>query len=426
MQILRHDRPGYAAALQKLKRSAATDLKISAIVAEIISAVRQDGDEALRKFTGQFDGIHLTKYRVTNRELSAARSSIDAATRHAISIARKNVEEFARQSLRKSWTMCNRQGVEIGERFDPFDRVGIYVPGGTAPLVSTAVMTVTLARTAGVPEIVATTPADKSGKIAAPLLYALEFCGATEIYKVGGAQAIAALAFGTRTIRPVRKIFGPGNAFVVEAKRQVFGQVGIDLLPGPSEIVVIADRTANPSWIAADLLAQAEHGKGSSAMLLTDSLPLLEEVVTQVQFQIERLSRREHLMDAVENGVSFVLVRSLGEAVKIANEFAPEHLSIVARNEKRLARDVKTAGAIFLGGYSPVAGGDFVAGPSHELPTGGAGKAFSGLTVDQFQRRTSLLRFDRQSLEKSLPIIQKFSEIEGLDAHGASAAIRLI
>jgi histidinol dehydrogenase len=256
------------------------------------------------------------------------------------------------------------------------------------------------------------------------LLYALDYAGATEIYKVGGAQAVAALAYGTKSIAPVLKIYGPGNAYVVEAKRQVFGRVAVDLLPGPSEILIIADKTANPAWIAADMLAQAEHGHGSGVGVVTDSAKILTAVQNEVKRQAALLSRQQHLLEVLEKNTFLVLVKNLVDAVKIANDFAPEHLSIVAKDEEKLATDIRTSGAIFIGGLSPVVGGDFLAGPSHELPTGGAGKSFPGLTVDQFQRRTSIVRFDKKSLKKSLPFIQTFSDIEGLDAHGHSAAIR--
>ena len=286
-------------------------------------------------------------------------------------------------------------------------------------------MTCTLAAVAGVPEIVVATPAGPDGKVNDSLLYALQSTGATEIYKVGGAQAVAALAFGTDSIAPVAKIYGPGNAYVVEAKRQVFGRVAVDLLPGPSEIFVIADRAAQPAWVASDLLAQAEHGHNSMVILATDSPELLAAVEQEVAIQAARLSRAPHIQEVLDTSTYLVLVQKLDDAVTLCNGFAPEHASVVTGADDAVAAQLRTAGAIFLGGYSPVVGGDFVAGPSHELPTGGAGKSFPGLTVDQFQRRTSLVRFDAASLRASLPIIQTFSAIEGLDAHGRSAEIRL-
>ncbi len=430
MRTFRHDDPGFAAALKSLNRRATPAAHVSDTVAAIIAQVRTDGDAALRTLNALFGGPAYTpgtpgeSLRVAPDEFFAAARATDARIQRAMAEAHENVRAFALRSLRQDWQMHNRQGVEVGERFTPFPRVGIYVPGGTAPLVSTAIMTCTLAAAAAVPEIVVTTPADKGGCIAPALLTALELAGATEVYKVGGAQAIAALAYGTGQIAPVVKIFGPGNAYVIEAKRQVFGPVSIDQLPGPSEILVIADGNANAEWIAADLLAQAEHGANSVIGLLTDSEPLLAMVETAIARQLDRLHRQAQLGPVLEKDAFLCLVRDVDQAVEIANAFAPEHLSVCTENPQTVAARVHTAGAIFVGDWSPVAGGDFAAGPSHELPTGGAGKGFSGLTVDQFQRRTSVVRFDENSLRQTLPVIQAFSDIEGLDAHGRSAAIR--
>ncbi len=426
MTILKPGDSNYKTALAALNRSADPDPGVSETVSEIIAEVRGRGDEALLEFTAKFGGPSLTskQLRVSAAEFRAAERQVDARTREAVSVSYTNVREFAEKSLRKSWSGKNRQGAKVGERFDPFERVGIYVPGGTAPLVSTALMTCTLAAAAGVPEIVVTTPADKGGAVNPALLHALRVAGATEVYKVGGAQAVAALAYGTESVPHVLKIFGPGNAYVVEAKRQCFGRVAIDLLPGPSEILVIADGTANAAWIAADLLAQAEHGHGSGVLFITDSARKLKEVAAAFEAQLATLARQAHLREVAELTTHLILVKNLDAAVTLANGFAPEHLTIIAEEEEKLAAKIRTAGAIFLGGWSPVVAGDFVAGPSHELPTGGAGKSFSGLTVDQFQRRTSVVRLDRKSLGALLPAIQTFSEIEGLDAHGRSAAIR--
>jgi len=426
MKVLRPDDRGYDQWLKKLNRRADPDPKVRGTVEAILHAISQKGDEALIHYTEKFGGPKLTPSQlyVTPAELDAARRALPRDVRKAILTARANVRAFARRSLRKSWFMKNTQGAIVGERFDPFPRVGIYVPGGTAPLVSTAVMTCTLAATAGVPEIVAVTPAGKDGAVHPALLGALAECGATEVYRCGGAQAIGALAYGTKTIRPVQKIFGPGNAFVVEAKRQVFGRVAIDLLPGPSEVLVIADETARPDWIAADLLAQSEHGHGSAAILLTDSARILQEVAAAVEKQIRLSGRPKELALALKNA-SLVLVRDLDAAITLANHYAAEHVSIATKHPGAIALQLHTSGAIFMGGISPVVAGDFMAGPSHELPTGGAGKSFAGLTVDQFQRRTSVVMFDKPSLQASLATIETFSTIEGLDAHGRSAAIRL-
>ncbi|MGH8046700.1 MAG: histidinol dehydrogenase [Chthoniobacterales bacterium] len=426
MRIIRCTEKGYEKNLRALDRRCAPDPAVQQTVAGVLAAVEKDGDRALIHFTEKFGGPKLTpaKLRVNDKEIAGAVKTLPAKTRKAIQAARANVTAFAKASLRQSWFMKNKQGAIVGERFDAFRRVGIYVPGGTAPLVSSAIMTCTLAQTAGVPEIVVTTPAAKDGSIHPALLAALSLCGVTEIYRVGGAQAIAALALGTKTIAPVAKLFGPGNAYVVEAKRQAVGRCAIDLLPGPSEVLVIADESANPDWVAADLLAQAEHGHGSEAILLTPSAKLLDAVADSVRAQAAQSARPDLLAEALKHSL-LVQVRDLDEAIALANAYASEHVSIATKNPGDVSRELNTTGAIFLDGISPIVGGDFLAGPSHELPTGGGGKSFAGLTVDQFQRRTSIVRFDEESLRKSLPYLQTFSEIEGLDAHGRSAAIRL-
>ena len=426
MRIVRPRDKNYARFIRSLDRRARATPAVEKTVRDIISAVEREGDVALIRYTIKFGGPAATakELRVPAKELSAAWKTLDAPTKRALSAAHKNIRSFAQLSLRKNWSARNTQGAKVGERFDPFHRVGIYVPGGTAPLVSTALMTCTYAAAAGVPEIVAVTPAGRDGKVNKALLAALHLSGATEVYKVGGAQAVAALACGTKTIRPVAKIFGPGNSYVVEAKRQLFGRVAVDLLPGPSEILVIADRKANPSWVAADLLAQAEHGADSIALLLTDSAPLLKSVEREIDRQASELTRGAILKKSLRSA-ALVLVARMADAVAIANDFASEHVSLQVAEPARLAPELTTSGAIFLGGYSPVAAGDFLAGPSHELPTGGAGKSFAGLTADQFQRRTSLVEIGRSSLRKSVPIIEAFARVEGLDAHGRSASIRL-
>jgi histidinol dehydrogenase len=426
MLIVRSRDKNYTRLLQSLDRRAHPAPAVEKTVRTIIADIEKQGDPALLRYTHKFGGPKLTpaKLRVPAKELATAWRSIDAPTRRALNATHRNIRAFAQKSLRRNWTARNAQGALVGERFDPFQRVGIYVPGGTAPLVSTALMTCTYAAAAGVPEIVAVTPAGRDGQVSPALLAALHLAGATEVYRVGGAQAVAALACGTKTIRPVAKIFGPGNSYVVEAKRQLFGRVAVDLLPGPSEVLVIADRTANPSWVAADLLAQAEHGRDSAAILLTDSEKTLAAVACEIDRQAATLPRGEILKASLENA-ALVLVRNLDEAVALANAYASEHVSLQVAKPKALAPRLTTSGAIFLGGYSPVAVGDFLAGPSHELPTGGAGKSFAGLTADQFQRRTSLVELNRASLAKSTPLVEAFARVEGLDAHGRSARIRL-
>jgi histidinol dehydrogenase len=321
--------------------------------------------------------------------------------------------------------MRNRHGALVGERFDPFQRVGLYVPGGAAPLISTALMTVTLARVAGCPEIVVCTPCGRDGAIHPALLFATRAAGATEIYRVGGAQAIAAMALGTETIRPVQKIFGPGNAYVVAAKRLLFGRVAVDLLPGPSEVLVLADDTANPKFAAADLLAQAEHGSGHERVwLVTTSARVLRGVEREIRRQLATLERRDLIERALQNNGWLVQVNSLAEALALVNRIAPEHCEVLTRRARAVAEGIRTAGAVFLGPWSPTVLGDYVAGPSHTLPTGGAGASFAGLTADQFQRRTSVVEYSRAALRRALPEVEAFARLEGLSAHERSAAIR--
>lgn len=428
MRVISYQQKNFASALRKLDRRSQPLAHVEKTVTEVIEAVRKDGDKALRAYAEKFDGVKFRSgkaMRVTEAELDAADAATDAKTKRAISASRKNVTEFAKKSLRKDWSGKNAQGAEVGEVFQPFERVGLYVPGGTAPLVSSANMTVALAKAAGCLEIVVCTPPQKDGSVNPALLHALRSAGATEIYKIGGAQAIAAMAIGTKTIAPVVKIYGPGNSFVVEAKRQMFGLVAVDLLPGPSEIVVMADDSARPEFIAADLLAQAEHGGDSEIGFITDSPKLIEAVEKEIETQSAELSRQGPLRQVIKDRCWLVLVEKIEDGVEIVNAFAPEHLSLVSRKEKSLVKQIRTAGAIFLGNWSPVAVGDFLAGPSHELPTGGAGKSFPGLTVDQFQRRTSIVKLDRESIAKSVPIVEAFAKVEGLDAHGNSASIRV-
>jgi histidinol dehydrogenase len=286
-------------------------------------------------------------------------------------------------------------------------------------------MTAGFAQAAGVPEILAATPCGPDGSVNPSLLYALKAAGVTEAVKIGGAQAIAALALGTRSIRPVDRIFGPGNSFVVEAKRQLVGAVSIDLLPGPSEILILSDKTGNADFIAADILAQAEHGGDSIVGFATDSKALLAKVVKAIERQLPTLSRQKIIREVLKTGTFLLHVKSFEEGVAISNIFAPEHLSLITADENRWLPLIRTAGAIYLGNDSPVAVGDFLAGPSHTLPTGGAGRSFSGLRADQFQRRTSIVRLDKKSVAKSLSVVEEFARIEGLDAHGRSTAIRL-
>lgn len=428
MKIARYTDTNFAEQLRDLAAASSLfDPAIDQRTQAILAAVQQRGDAAVLEFTERFDGAKLTAERltVTQAELLAVSLQADAALREAVAIASQNIEAFARKSLRQNWSARNAQGAKVGEKFDAFQRVGVYVPGGTAPLVSTALMTVLLARVAGCREIVVCTPCGKDGSLNPALLFAVRAAGATEIYRVGGAQAIAAMAFGTPTIRRVQKIFGPGNAYVVAAKRLLVGRVAIDLLPGPSEVLVLADDSADPRFAAADLLAQAEHGSGHERVwLVTTSAKLLKAVEKEIVKQLPALARRDFIERALAANGWLIQVKTMADGVALANQLAPEHCEIQARNATKLAAQIVTAGAIFIGTWSPTVLGDYLAGPSHTLPTGGAGASFPGLTVDMFQRRTSVVEYSRAALKKSLPTVRKFAEIEGLGAHGNSAEIR--
>ncbi|KAF0175116.1 MAG: histidinol dehydrogenase [Limisphaerales bacterium] len=429
MNVLKFSDQNFAARLEQLAAASSLfDPVVEDRARGIVAAVRERGDAALLELTGRFDGAKLAaeQLAVSQAELFSASLAADDSLLAAVTEAEKNIAAFARKSLRKNWSARNSHGAVVGEKFDGFGRVGIYIPGGTAPLVSTALMTITLARVAGCREIAVCTPPGKDGLVNPALLFAARTAGATEIYKAGGAQAIAALALGTATIRPVQKVFGPGNAYVVAAKRLLVGHVAIDLLPGPSEVLVLADDTANPKFVAADLLAQAEHGSGHERVwLVTTSAKILKATEKEIARQLPTLSRCEFIAKALANNGWLIQVKSLADAFALVNQLAPEHCEVMIRQQQQAVEQITTAGALFLGSWSPTVLGDYVAGPSHTLPTGGAGRSFAGLTVDQFQRRTSVVDYSKPALKKALRAVQKFAELEGLDAHGKSASIRL-
>lgn len=428
MNILRHTQPDFKEQIARLlSRSSLFDPEIEARTREVIAQVQLRGDEALVELTARFDGARLVPkdLPVTRAEQVAAAILTPEPLQRAIEAAKRNVVKFARRALPRSWSIANTHGAEVGEKFDPIQRVGIYVPGGTAPLISTALMTVTLAKVAGCTDIVVCTPPAADGSINPSLLYTICLCGATEIYRVGGAQAIAAMALGTPTIRPVHKIFGPGNAYVVAAKRLLFGHVAVDLLPGPSELLVIADDSAEPRLIAADLLAQAEHGSGHERIwLVTSSARVLQRVNMALAQAVKSAPRLSYLKEVLDSNTWLVQTASLQEAVDLANAIAPEHCEIMTRMPHKVAMQIKTAGAIFVGRWSPTAVGDYVAGPNHTLPTGGAGRGQSGLSVEQFLRKTSIIKYSRASLARALPALNALAEAEGLLNHAASVAAR--
>ena len=396
--------------------------------AEVLAAIRAEGDAAVARYVAKFEGAHLTpkRFRVTEKELAAAEAVVSPDLKRAVKDAYARVMRFSKASLRKPWTMKTPKGGTAGEFFSPMDRVGVYVPGGTAPLASTSVMTVTLAAAAGVKEIVACTPAGPTGTPNPVLLYALKLAGATEVYRVGGIQAIGLMAFGTKTVRKVQKIVGPGNAYVTAAKRQVYGFVGIDQVAGPSEIAVLADGTVSAQWVAADLLSQAEHGSGwEKSLLVTQSKAFAEEVKRALLAQTATLSRKALIQRVIDrDGILFAVTPTVEEGLELVNRFAPEHFEIMCKDATKLMKGVRSAGAVFAGAWTPESAGDFVAGPSHVLPTGGAANMFNGLTPDDFRRRHSFVAFTKGDLAQTKSTIEAFARVEGLDAHGRAATIR--
>ena len=429
MRTLHHASKTFADELAAFCRGSVVPKEISDSVAAILADVRGRGDEAVGYYAAKFDSakIRARDFPVKSSDLAAAADRLPPADRRAILAARDSLLDFNRRSLPKNWTAKNKHGALVGEKFDPIRRVGLYVPGGQVPLVSTVLMTVTLAKIAGCPEIAVFTPSNADGKLADGLLAALHLSGITEVYCFGGVQAIGAMAYGTTTINAVDKIYGPGNAYVCEAKRQVFGTVGVDSLPGPSEVMIIADDTANASFAAADLLAQAEHGSGREKIyLLATSAEIIEAIAVELRDQLPLITRREKAQRVLDAGFLAIEVKNLAHAAQIANTVAPEHLELLVTDTaaKKLTADITTAGAIMIGNFTPTALGDFVAGPSHVLPTGRAGRFFSGLRVDDFMRRTSIVHYDQASVKKAAPIVAAVAAMEILDAHGRSVRIR--
>lgn len=430
MRLLQSTSRNFTKELTAFCRGAEPPREIIEAVAGILAAVRKEGDVAVARYAERFDGAKLRPrdFRVAAADLAAAFGRLPVAEKRALKAAHANIVAYNRQGLPQAWRGRNRHGAVVGEKHDPIRRVGLYVPGGQVPLVSTVLMTVSLARIAGCPEIAVFTPSNAQGVVADALLGALHYLGIEEVYRIGGVQAIGAMAYGTKTIPAVDKIYGPGNAYVCEAKRQVFGTVGVDSLPGPSEVMVIADETANPVFAAADLLAQAEHGSGREKIyLLATSAAIVRAIESEVQRQLQLISRSEKTQRVLEHGFLAVVVDRLDRAAEIANYVAPEHLELLVAPPaaRRLERAITTAGAIMIGNHTPTALGDFTAGPSHVLPTGRTGRFFSGLRVADFLRRTSIVRYDPRSVPAGAKVVAAFAAMEKLDAHGRSAMIRI-
>lgn len=427
VRIVRWSSRSRAACVTAFLERMAFDEKAEAIARKVLSDIKAKGNRAVSKYAKLFDSVSLNagKFLVKRSELADARMSVDADFRSAVREAHTRIIVFAKAGMKKGWSMSSRRGSTMGEQFVPLDRVGVYVPGGAAPLASTALMTVTLAKVARVREIVVCTPCGMDRKVNPFLLYTLATSGATEIYRVGGIQAIGLMAYGTRTIPKVQKIVGPGGPNVTAAKRQVYGEVAVDLVAGPSEIAVFADDTADARFVAADLLSQAEHGTGwEKALLVTPSMKLARAVQEELKVQSDTLLRKEAIRKVMKKGMLLVVVNNLDEGMELCNRFAPEHLEIIVRKPRNWLKKVRSAGAVFVGTWSPETAGDFVAGPSHVLPTGGSAVMFSGLTVDDFRRRSSIIEFTQADLRNALPVIESFGRVEGLDAHARSARIR--
>ncbi|MDP6491316.1 MAG: histidinol dehydrogenase [Kiritimatiellia bacterium] len=405
----------------------AFDTAAESAARKVLKAIRSNGNAAVVAYAREFDGAELTPgtLRVKRAEIARARDRVDARIKSAIRESHKRVTAFARKGMKKDWQMPSPRGGTLGEQFKPLERVGVYVPGGAAPLASTALMTATLAKVAGVPEIVGCTPCGPGKKVDPVLLYAMETAGVTEMYKVGGIQAIGLMAYGTQSIAPVQKIVGPGGTYVTAAKRQVYGDVALDMVAGPSEIAILADETADPRYVAADLLSQAEHGTGhEKALLVTSSERLAKAVQGELEAQAALLSRQDCVRAVMKKGMLLVVAPNLDEGIELINDFAAEHLELMVREPKSWLKRVRAAGAVFVGAWSPECVGDFVAGPSHVLPTGGTAALFSGLTVDDFRRRSSFIAFTRADLLDVVPVVETFGEVEGLDGHARSARIR--
>ena len=409
-----------------LKRSPNNYGKFEAAVADILANVKEKGDEALFSYTKEFDKVEVTPetIRVTEEEIEEAYKAVDASLLEVIRKALVNIRSYHEKQRQNSWFTSTENGTMLGQKVTPLNRVGVYVPGGKAVYPSSVLMNIVPAKVAGVPHIVMTTPTGKDGKVNPSTLVAAKEAGADEIYKVGGAQAIGALAYGTASIPKVDKIVGPGNIFVALAKKAVYGHVSIDSIAGPSEILVLADETANAHYVAADLLSQAEHDEMASAILITTSTELAQNVEKEIEGYLKVLSRKEIIEKSLENFGYILIAEDMDEAIEAANEIASEHMEIVTKNAFEVMMKVRNAGAIFIGEYSSEPLGDYFAGPNHVLPTNGTAKFFSALSVDDFIKKSSIVYYSRSALQEIHKDIIQFASSEQLTAHANSIAVR--
>ena len=408
-----------------MTRAAESTAQLEQTVAEIIAQVRERGDEALREYASRFDGVELSDLRVSETEIAEAEKRVDEALKQAIVVAAGNIERFHAAQTMQPVEVSTMPGVECVQRAVPITNVGLYIPGGNSPLFSTVLMLAVPARLAGCKHIVMCTPPGKDGKVNAAILYAARLAGVTEIYKVGGAQAVAAMAYGTQSIPRVSKIFGPGNRFVMEAKMQVSrSAVAIDMPAGPSEVMIIADQDADAEFVASDFLSQAEHGPDSQSILLTTSESLAERLPGVIDDSLNRLPRREMMLRSLSHSHVIVL-RDYDEIMRFANEYAPEHLIINTADAERLAERVENAGSVFIGPYSPESAGDYASGTNHTLPTSGYAKAYSGVNLDSFIKKITFQRLSPEGLRSIGPTIEIMAENEDLMAHRMAVTVRL-
>ncbi len=401
------------------------EFDVEKTVSDIITAVKTGGDKAVLDYCEKFDKVRLANIEVSQSEFDEAMSEIEPEFIEILKKAAFNIEKFHRKQLRNSFIINDENGVVMGQKIIPLDRVGLYVPGGTAAYPSSVLMNAIPAKIAGCKEIVITTPPDKDGKVNPAILAAAKVAGVTRIFKVGGAQAVAALAYGTQSVPKVDKIVGPGNAFVAEAKKQVFGKVAIDMIAGPSEILIVSDGTSDPRHLAADMLSQAEHDRLASAVLVTDSINLANSVRDEIDRQLKSLERREIAEASIENNGKIIVCENLSEAIDIANEIAPEHLEISVDNPFDYLDKIRHAGSVFMGKNCPEALGDYFAGANHTLPTSGTARFSSPLSVDDFIKKMQYTYYTKDALEKVAKDVEFFAQKEGLTAHAKSAVIRI-
>jgi len=407
-----------------LNRDIQAEEDVSAVVDAVLAEVKAKGDAALKAYTRQFNGVELEDLQVSGAELDAAWKSLDSEFIRTLELAAENIRRFHEQQVHKDFVLTDKPGILMGQRYTPIEKVGICVPSAPAAFPSTILMNVIPAKIAGVREIVVVTPPDQNGAISPEALAAARIAGADKIFKIGGAQAVAALAYGTESVPKVDKVVGPGGIFVATAKRKVFGQVAIDMIAGPSEILVLADGKSDPAWVAADMLSQAEHDVLASPVLVTDSQELAQAVQAEVERQLELLPRREVARRAVEDNGKIIVTDDLEKAVEAANLIAPEHLELCVDDPFALLPRVKNAGSIFLGRSAPEALGDYFAGPNHTLPTSGTARFSSPLSVDDFVKKSSFLYYDQAALSPVAERIAEFARREGLEAHARSVLIR--